>query len=175
MAWTIVPIAEEHIEGFRLAVDSVAREGRYLALVEAPPVEKSRAFVRRNLNEDRPHFVALEDGRVVGWCDIASLDRPVYAHSGVLGMGVIAAHRGRGIGEALIRAALEKARVTGLTRVELLVRESNTPARALYEKVGFVVEGVQRNAVRMDGRYEDQLSMALLLGGENGMNRGNDP
>ena len=163
MAWTIAPIAEEHIDGYWTAVDSVARERRYLAMLEGPPLERTRAFVLRNLREDRPHFIALEQGCVIGWCDIASFDRPLYAHSGMLGMGVVAAHRGRGIGEALIRAALEKARAKGLTRVELAVRAGNTPARALYEKLGFVLEGVQRNAVRIDGRFEDQLSMALLI------------
>jgi RimJ/RimL family protein N-acetyltransferase len=163
MSWSVAPIAEEHIEGYWSAVDSVAREREYLAFVEGPPLEASRAFVLRNLRENRPHFVALHEGSVVGWCDIASLDRPVFAHSGVLGMGVVAAHRGRGIGGALIRAALGKAAATGLTRIELTVREPNLRARALYEKLGFAVEGVKRDAVRIDGRRENLVCMALLL------------
>jgi len=163
MSWIIAPIAEEHIEGFRVAVDSVARERKYLAMHEAPPLETTYAFVRRNIRHNRPHFVALEDGHVVGWCDISSLERALYAHAGVLGLGVLATHRGRGIGGALIRAALAKARANGLTRVQLHVRAGNVRARVLYEKVGFVIEGVQRNAVRLDGVYEDQLSMAVLF------------
>jgi len=49
MTYQIVPIAEEHISGFRAAVDVVARESKYLAFLEAPPSEETRRFVRRNI------------------------------------------------------------------------------------------------------------------------------
>ena len=63
-----------------------------------------------------------------------------------------------------MRAAIEKARSRGLTRIELTVREHNSRAIALYEKIGFVREGLHRNAVRIDGEYENHISMALLRG-----------
>ncbi len=163
MTWTVVPIEERHIEGFWTAVGAVARERKYLALLDAPPLEGARAFVLRNLRERRPHFVALLDDAVIGWCDVSPLDRPVFEHAGLLGMGVVAEHRGRGIGRELLRAALENAREMGLTRVELTVREGNAAARALYEKAGFAVEGLKRNAVRVDGRYENLVCMAVLF------------
>jgi hypothetical protein len=59
MAFSIVPIAEDHIDGFRAVVDSVARERRYLALLEAPPPEESRKFVAENIRKRCPHYVAL--------------------------------------------------------------------------------------------------------------------
>src|SRR5687768_16033040 len=104
MKYEIVPIADEHIEGHAAVLDSVARERQYLAFLEGPPIDRVRAFVATNRERDLPHFVALADGRVVGWCDISSLERPVFAHSGVLGMGVIAEYRGNGIGNALLRS-----------------------------------------------------------------------
>jgi RimJ/RimL family protein N-acetyltransferase len=163
MSWSVVPIAEEHIEGYRAAVEGVALERKYLAFLEGPPADAARAFVLRNIAENRPHFVALDAGAVVGWCDIACVDLPAYAHSGVLGMGVAAAHRGRGIGRELLRATLENAREIGMTRVELTVREPNVRARELYEKAGFAVEGLKRNAVKVDGRYENLVCMAILF------------
>jgi len=159
----IVPITEEHIHGYREAVDKVARERKYLAFLEAPPYEMSRAFVLENINTNRPHFVAIADDLVVGWCDISSLHRPVFAHSGSLGIGVIAGYRGLGIGEALMRAALQKAKESGLTRIELTVRENNANAIALYTKIGFVVEGLHPNAVRVDRQYENHISMGLIF------------
>ena len=42
----IVPVAEHHAEGFRASLDVVMRERRYLAQVEAPPLERIEAFVR---------------------------------------------------------------------------------------------------------------------------------
>lgn len=161
--YKIMPITEQCIEGFREAVGNVARERKYLAFLDAPSFEMAHAFVMENLKDNWPHFVAIIEGTVVGWCDISSLHRPVFTHSGSLGVGVLASFRGHGIGEALMRAAIEKARARGLTRIELTVRERNKPAIALYEKLGFQVEGLHRNAVRIDNEYENHISMALLL------------
>ena len=160
---TIVPIAEAHIRGYHEAVDRVARERRYLAFLEALPLEKSEAFVRENIAQANPHVVALVDGQVVGWCDICRIGRPVYAHGGVLGMGIVEEHRGKGIGEALMRAALDLAQKCGLSRVELTVRADNERAIALYRKLGFIDEGVKRKAIFVDGRYLDVVTMAVLF------------
>ena len=159
----IVPIAEEHIEGFRAVLDAVARERRYLAFLEAPSPQETAAFVRGNIGKGHPQFVALVDGEVVGWCDILPFERPTKSHGGVLGLGVLPGHRGRGIGTALLQAALNAAKASGLTRVELIVREHNARAIALYERLGFVREGLKRNAVRVDGRNENAVCMALLF------------
>ena len=163
MEYRISPIAEEHIEGFRTVLDSVARERRYLSFLEAPSSEEVTAFVRRNIIKGYPQSVALVEQHVVGWCDILPVDRPTKSHGGVLGVGVLPQHRGRGIGTALIRGTVERAKTAGLARVELTVRENNTRAISLYEKLGFVHEGLKRNAVRVDGKYENLVCMGLLL------------
>lgn len=162
MEFRVLPISEEHIEGFRSVLDSVARERRYLAFLEAPSLEESKAFVRRNIKKGYPQCVALIEGNVVGWCDVLPIDRPTMSHVGVLGVGVLSAHRGKGIGTALVRSAIEMAKAAGLTRIELTVREHNERAITLYERLGFTREGVKRKAVRIDGKYEDLLCMGLL-------------
>jgi RimJ/RimL family protein N-acetyltransferase len=159
----IVPIAEEHIEGFRNVLDTVARERRYLGFLEAPSLEEARGFVMRNIGKGYPQCVALLDARVVGWCDVLPFERPTLAHGGVLGIGLAPEHRGRGIGKALLAATLEHARAAGLTRIELTVREDNKRAIALYAKLGFVHEGVKRKGVRLDGEYHNLVSMGLLF------------
>ncbi len=163
MQFRIVPITESHLERFRAAVDAVARERKYLAFLEAPPLKSTQEFVRANIAGGYPHVVALVDEWVIGWCDTSSLQRPAFAHSGVLGMGVVDGFREQGVGEALMRAALETAKTKGLTRVELTVREHNLRAKRLYEKTGFIFEGVKRRVVRIDGVYEDLICMGLLL------------
>jgi ribosomal protein S18 acetylase RimI-like enzyme len=159
----VVPIAEEHIPGFHAAVDSVARELKYLALLEAPPIESTRAFVMGNIAAGSPQFVAIADGKVVGWCDVLPKDRPAFRHAGVLGIGVIEDRRGRGIGKALMDATLRAARAGGLTRVELTVRADNGRAKKLYESFGFEVEGLSRRHFRIHGEYTDSYMMSLLL------------
>lgn len=162
--YEIVPITDGHIEGFCKAAGSVARERLYLVALDAAPLENLREFVHKNQAKGMPFFVALENEKVVGWCDIHSQILPAFDHSGVLGMGIINSHRGQGLGEKLIRTTLTAAKEKGLTRVELTVRENNLPAIALYKKVGFEIEGVLRNAICIDGVYTSHIAMALLFG-----------
>ena len=159
----IVPIGPEHIESFHRTLDVVARERRYLALLEAPGIEQFRPFVEDVIRQGHAQFAASSDGEVVGWCDVLPKRRPIYAHSGVLGMGLLPAFRGQGIGRRLLQRTLEAARANRLTRVELTVREDNPGAIALYQSMGFAAEGVQRNAFRIDGRYMNLIMMALLF------------
>ncbi|HEX6850131.1 MAG TPA: GNAT family N-acetyltransferase [Candidatus Polarisedimenticolaceae bacterium] len=163
VASRIVPIAPEHIDGFRAAVDAVARERKFLALLEAAPPEVTREFVLQNIRLGNPQFVAVIDDEVVGWCDVRIGAWEVFRHSGTLGMGVVAGHRGRGIGAALLHATLEAARSRGLTRIELTVRTDNLPAIRLYENFGFVHEGTFRRHMVVDGEPVDSHAMALLL------------
>jgi len=159
----IVPIEESHIDGFHRALDFVARERRYLAFLEAPPLESTRAFVLDNVKRGHPQFVAVSAGEVVGWCDVLPKDRPIHAHVGVLGIGLLPPFRGRGIGTDLIRRLLAAAGAFGFYRVELTVREPNIGAIELYRKFGFEREGLHRDAVQVDGVYENVVSMAVLL------------
>lgn len=166
MAAEIVPIAESHAEGFHACLDAVARERRYLAQVQAPPLERLLAFVREGLAQDVAQFVALDGGRVVGWCDIVPAWAHAVRHRGTVGMGVLASHRGRGVGEALLRACLAKARAAGLTRIALEVRVDNLAAIRLYERVGFQQEARLRDALRLDGQRFDAFQMSLVFDGE---------
>lgn len=159
---TIVPMAETHIESFHRALDTVARERKYLAFLEAPPLAIARDFVRGMIEKRNPQFVALVEDEVVGWCDISRHERPVHAHRGTLGMGIIPAHRGRGLGRQLIETTLDAARRQGFVRVELSAYTDDTRAIALYRKVGFVEEGVERDAACIDGRYRDMVIMATI-------------
>jgi RimJ/RimL family protein N-acetyltransferase len=158
----IVPLALGHIESFHHALDIVSRERKYLSFLEAPPLDQARAFVVDRLERGDPGYVAIVRDEVVGWCDITRHDRPIHAHRGTLGMGIIPAYRGHGLGLKLINATVAQARKDGFVRVELFVHSDNARAIALYDKVGFVREGVQRDAVYIDGEYRDAIVMAIV-------------
>lgn len=163
MPIAVVPITEALAEGFHACLDAVARERRYLAQVEALPLERIQAFVRENVAGGAAHVVALDGGRVVGWCDILPAWAHAVRHCGTVGMGVLAAYRGRGIGQQLLSACLDRARANGITRVELEVRADNLRAIKLYERMGFQQEALQRRGLRYDGEYFDSLQMSLLI------------
>src|SRR5437016_6002990 len=159
----IVPMTEEHIESFRVCLDAVARERRYLALTEAPPADAVREFILSAIARRVPQFVALDGKQVIGWCDIFPHERESFAHVGRLGMGVLLNYRGQGIGRRLAEKTIELAKLIGLERIELDVYASNKPAIALYKGLGFGLEGVKRKGRKLDGIYDDVVVMGLLL------------
>jgi ribosomal protein S18 acetylase RimI-like enzyme len=163
VAIEIVPIREEHIEGFRTALDTVAREKRYLAFLEAPPLDSTRQFVSGALEGKFIQHVALDVGQVVGWCDVIPRERDTMRHAGVLGIGILPEHRNRGLGERLIHSVIEVSRARSLVRIALHVRADNARAIRLYERLGFRHEGLYRRDLKIDGIYYDSLAMALML------------
>ena len=166
---TIRPIKEEDVPGFREAVDSVCRERKFLAAVEAPSLQRSMEFVRRNVQLGFPQFVAESESGIIGWCDAIPGDPSSgTAHVGRLGMGVVRGFRGQGIGHRLLDATIRRARAMGLEKVELSVYSSNEAAISLYRKHQFVEEGRKRRGRFMDGVHEDVLLLALMLSVEPG-------
>ncbi len=159
----VVPISEEYIESFHKCLDSVARERRYLGFVKAPSLESTREFVLSNISKKISQYVAVEDDKVVGWCDIAPNKGEGFTHCGSLGMGVLHDYRGQGYGTRLMGATILAAKESGIERVELEVFASNVPAIRLYEKRGFMHEGAKKRARKLDGKYDDILLMALFI------------
>ncbi|MCA3219622.1 MAG: GNAT family N-acetyltransferase [Burkholderiales bacterium] len=158
----IVPVQERYAESYRECLDSVARERRYLAQVEALPVERIANFVKDSVANDAIQFFALDGERIVGWADIFPAWAHAVAHCGSLGMGIHPEYRRRGLGQRLLAACIEKAWLKGVTRIELEARADNVAAIALYEKLGFQHEALKRRAMRFDGAYFDAVQMSLL-------------
>jgi len=158
----IRPIAIDDAASFREALDAVCRERRYLHSLAAPPLEKAREFIGKNIEKDHAQFVAVEQDKIVGWCDITPGSQG-EAHVGKLGMGVLKSHRGQGLGRKLLEATLAKTRRQAFEKIELSVYSSNAPGLALYRKMGFVEEGVRKRARLVDGIYDDIILMALFL------------
>ncbi len=159
----VVPTTEADIEGLQRCIDTVARERRWLGFVEGPPLVQTRAFVQAILLGGGVQFVALNDvNEVVGWCDVVRIDQESFRHGWRLGMGLLPAVRGRGVGRRLAEAAIAAAKERGAERIELEVFASNTRAIALYEKLGFEREGVKRRARKVDGEYDDLVLMAIV-------------
>jgi ribosomal protein S18 acetylase RimI-like enzyme len=151
------------LESFRACLDAVARERRWLALLEAPPLDEVRWFAETQRQRGMVQFVAVQNERVVGWCDVIRKTSEGFRHAGDLGMGLLPELRGRGLGRRLLEHTLAAARASGIARVELEVYASNAAAIALYERCGFRHEGLRRRARLLDGVAEDVVEMALLF------------
>ena len=159
----IQALQETHFEQLHHVFDAVCRERRFMAFTQAAPKEQTFAYYRNVLAGGHAHFVAVRDTQVVGWCDVLPQVGQMRLHAGVLGMGVAVGERGKGVGKALIYAAVAKAHARGLSRIELTVHSENQVAQSLYRSVGFVHEGTLRKAWYLDGQHFDAHLMAKLL------------
>lgn len=157
----IRPIRHEDVPGYWAALDSVAREERFITFTEAPEIARSAYFVASNIQKANPHWVAEVDGSIVGWCDVCR-QSGFFSHTGILGIGITAEHRGQGLGRRLMSRAVADAWTKEFDRIELEVYASNLVAVALYEKLGFVFEGTRRNAARPPAGVTDVHIMAAL-------------
>ena len=110
-------------------------------------------------------FVAVDGKDIVGELSVKAISsRRAVAHVATLGMSVAAAHRRRGVGELLLREAIAWADANGFLRVELYVYARNAPAIALYEKLGFALEGKRAAFIRDGETFLDDLVMARITG-----------
>jgi RimJ/RimL family protein N-acetyltransferase len=112
-------------------------------------------------SRDSAVFVAEADDGIVGRLSVARDAHPASRHVADLGLIVAASHRRRGIGSALLDAAVTWARQVGVRKLELHVFPHNEPAIALYEKYGFRREGYRSEHYRREDGYVDAILMAL--------------
>jgi putative acetyltransferase len=151
-AAALVALAEEvgaEPEGWLISDSrwrSVGSERRYLRVVRRHP--------------DAAVFVAETADGVVGRMSVARDPHPASRHVADLGLMVAASARRRGVGWALLEQATEWARASGVRKLELHVFPHNEPAIRLYERFGFVREGLRRGHYRRGREYVDAILMA---------------
>jgi len=127
-----------------------------------PSLERTRKRVA-DLPEGVYRLVACVDDEVVGSLGLSVPSNPRRRHVGQIGMAVHDDWQGKGVGSALMRAALDLAdNWLNLRRIELEVYTDNNAGIALYRKFGFDVEGTLRAFAFRNGQYVDGYVMARV-------------
>ena len=130
------------------------------------PLQSVEDVRKRFFSETREglyHLVGCIDEEVVGHLGLETFTRPRRRHVGQIGMAVRDDRQGKGVGTALMEAALDLAdNWLNLTRLELSVYTDNMAGVALYEKFGFEVEGTHRRYAFRNGEYVEAYSMAHI-------------
>jgi RimJ/RimL family protein N-acetyltransferase len=160
--WTLRPARPTDADALSRLFAAVRAEGRWLVTSPAVMSESEAFFIGEMIRAgDGLVLVAEADGEVVGNV-LVSLDRSVAsAHIGTLSICVAEGWRDVGIGSALVGAAIDWARRSGLLKVALGVFPDNERAIAVYERAGFVREGLRRRQYRGPGNtFRDELLMA---------------
>lgn len=97
------------------------------------------SFIEEIKKETSIYIVAYEGEILVGVCGLVTS----FDEGEVLNVSVKKEYRQQGIAEQMLQQLLQKAECKGIKHFTLEVREGNVPARNLYEKLGFVCEGIR--------------------------------
>jgi ribosomal protein S18 acetylase RimI-like enzyme len=110
-------------------------------------------------------FGAFEGTTLVGIAGFRQEEEAKKRHKGVIwGMYVPQELRGKGIGKALLQAAIAYAKtLPGLEQINLSVVLTSKEARHLFISLGFETYGLERRALKLQDRYFDQELMVLRL------------
>jgi putative acetyltransferase len=137
---------------------------------EVPSVEQERHLLDEFAKSERAlMLIALDDGKLVGELSIKAISsRKAIRHVATLGMSVASSHRRKGVGRALLEAAIEWAPTAGIRRIELYVYARNEAAIKLYETMGFNHEGRRRGFIREGNAYLDDLVMGRFIAERSG-------
>lgn len=130
---------------------TVGEERRYLKAVRRYP--HAAVYVAQR---------AVDDA-IIGRLSIARDTHPASAHVADLGLMVSHDARRRGVGWALLEAGVDWSRSAGIRKLELHVFPWNEPAIALYERFGFVREGLRRAHYHRAGEDVDAILMAYAV------------
>ncbi len=127
------------------------------------PGEERRFLRALRRYDDAAVFVAELPEGLVGRLSLGRDPHPASRHVADLGLMVASAHRRRGIGKALLDAAVDWARGAAVRKLELHVFPHNEAAIALYEQFGFRQEGLRRGHYRRGPEYLDAILMAYTV------------
>ncbi len=117
-----------------------------------------RSFAK---NDNSLLLVAECNHQIIGNIDVTGSRRKVMEHTAVIGMGMMAEWRNRGLGSALMESVLDWA--TDHPVLELLwlqVYGDNEAGMALYQKMGFIETGRIGGFFRHNHRLSENVTMA---------------
>jgi len=110
----------------------------------------SEASYAAEFSDERAHYlVALSGGGVIGFCGYWD----IVEEGHIINIAVHPDHQGMGVGAGLLGRLLEYAGHKGIGSFTLEVREDNIPAIKLYEKFGFVAEGLRKNYYQKEKKH----------------------
>ena len=163
---------------WRAVYAEVAAEGKWIGGEVAPPDDEMREGFTRDVDDPTRLMLIVEvdSGADAGNADAGNADAPNagvigglschFLRSGVghIGMLVLPAWRGQGLGGRLLVACIDWCRTNGAHKVALEAWPHNQRAIALYTRYGFEIEGrLRRHYRRRNGELWDGVLMGLVL------------
>lgn len=126
-------------------------------------VEERKIITECNEQEQCLMLIGKINGEVASQLFLERSSMARLAHIGTLGITVAKKYWRRSIGKNMILAAIDWAKSTHITKLQLYVRTDNVGAIDLYKKLNFFIEGTITRAVKIEDHYFDNYLMGLHL------------
>lgn len=146
-------------------VNKVSKEKTFIDLQgEKVKIEDEKKWLELTLekikNKEKVAIIAFVNDKLAGFSDI-ELDTFANKHNGIFTITIDRDYRGNGIGKALMKLVISKAKknIEGLKLIVLDCFASNIVAKKLYRKMGFVKYGCLPDGFKRRGKYDDQVFM----------------
>lgn len=149
-------------------VDTISDESDNLTFGKGEFVmtlEQEIDYIKGVLSDDnKVSYVAVVNDEIIGNISYAGGGKIRTRHCGEFGVAVKKEYWGQGIGKTLIEVLIAWAEKSKYCeKLNLGVNEDNHNAIALYEKLGFIKEGLLINYMKINGRYVNSLAMGRII------------
>jgi RimJ/RimL family protein N-acetyltransferase len=160
---TIRPAILEDSIGITDAVKTIIQKGNYIQKEKTKSLQEEKEFIQL-MQESRNLYAVIElQGEVVGIIRVMRGELEMKNHTGVFRTWLVDKARGLGIGKMILVYTFDWCEKNNLHKLWLTVFSSNKIAISLYEKYGFQIEGVQKDQLCINGKYEDEIYMAKFF------------
>jgi phosphinothricin acetyltransferase len=103
-----------------------------------------------------PRLVARDGQKVLGWASLSKVsERCVYAGVAEVSIYVAESARGRGLGQMLLEALIERSEDAGIWTLQAGVFPENAASIAIHKRCGFRVVGTRERLGELGGRWRD--------------------
>ncbi len=128
-----------------------------------PVEEEAKILTDFSASPSKFMISAFDGDRIIGNLGCFGMGGDFLKFNARIGMGLEKEFHNLGLGNFLLKYAIEIAKKNNFHRLELSVRTFNLPGIALYEKIGFRRIGVLKEIAFIDGKFHDEFIYEMLL------------
>lgn len=163
--FTISHLSVEESDEYINHIDKIASERIWFIWKwENTSTPCKKEIIKSIINDKHSTIIILKkDGKIIGDVTLISHDNPEIKHWVELGISIDKEWRKKGLGDALMKFAIEFCKKKKFRKISLSVFSSNQAAITLYKKYGFINEGVRKEQYYINGKFIDEVLMSKFL------------
>jgi RimJ/RimL family protein N-acetyltransferase len=163
---TLRPVQKSDAYDIITSVASIIKDGTYIQKERPRTFDEEHHFIEEMKANDNMYIVVEVDSVARGIARVVRGELEMKKHTGIFRTWLHEDAQGKGIGKKVLEYTFEWCRIHHLHKLCLTVFASNEVAITLYEKYGFVTEGIQKEQAFLNGHYDDEIFMAYFFKNE---------